>query len=149
MPGFFRESKYQDIENLTNTPFQKAFNTNLICFDCLVQNPEHFDSLQKVMTSLEGAEWTVGFDLLHTEIENIPSSPSDIPFLVDVGGGHGHQCAQLGKKYPNLLGRLVLQDLPESINKLAPIEGVRAEVHNFFEKQPITGKEHIVYSVER
>jgi demethylsterigmatocystin 6-O-methyltransferase len=30
----------------------------------------------------------------------------------------------------------VLQDLPEAVNKLAPIEGVKAEAYDFFEKQP-------------
>lgn len=34
-------------------------------------------------------------------------SPDDIVF-VDVGGGIGQQCALLKKKYPKLLGRVVL-----------------------------------------
>ncbi|KAJ6095584.1 S-adenosyl-L-methionine-dependent methyltransferase [Penicillium sp. IBT 16267x] len=141
MPEFFKEKKYQDLTSNTDTPFQKAFNTNLACFDWLVQHPKHFGSLQKVMTALEGAEWTVGFDLIKVEAEKITSSTpqsSERPFLVDIGGGHGHQCVQLGKAYPNLLGRLILQDLPEAVNRLPPIEGVRAEAHNFFQKQPIT-----------
>ncbi|KAJ5646522.1 S-adenosyl-L-methionine-dependent methyltransferase [Penicillium lividum] len=141
MPDFFKGKKYQDITSNTDTPFQKAFNTDLACFDWLVQHPKHFGSLQKIMTALEGAEWTVGFDLIKTEAERISSlapEPSERPFLVDVGGGHGHQCVQLGKVFPNLLGRLVLQDLPEAVNRLPPIDGVRAEVYDFFQKQTIT-----------
>ncbi|KAJ5784436.1 S-adenosyl-L-methionine-dependent methyltransferase [Penicillium pulvis] len=141
MPDFFMEKKYQDITSNRDTPFQKAFNTDLACFDWLVQHPKHFGSLQKIMTALEGAEWTVGFDLIKTEAEKIKSTtpqPSERPFLVDVGGGHGHQCVQLAKTYPNLLGRLVLQDLPEAVHSLPSIEGVRAEAHDFFQKQPIT-----------
>ncbi|KAJ5914786.1 S-adenosyl-L-methionine-dependent methyltransferase [Penicillium tannophilum] len=141
MPDFFMEKRYQDITSNTDTPFQKAFNTDLACFDWLIQHPKHFGSLQKIMTALEGAEWTVGFDLIKTEAEKIKSiapQPSEGPFLVDVGGGHGHQCVQLAKTYPNLLGHLVLQDLPEAVNSLPPIEGVRAEAHDFFQKQPIT-----------
>lgn len=143
MPEFFREKNYQDLTNNTDTPFQKAFNTDLACFDWLVQHPKHFDSLQKIMTALEGAEWTVGFDLIKIEVEKIKSitpQPSERPFLVDVGGGHGHQSVQLAKTYPSLLGRIVLQDLPEAVNRLPPIEGVRAETHDFFQKQPITGQ---------
>ncbi|KAJ5650816.1 uncharacterized protein N7484_004539 [Penicillium longicatenatum] len=141
MPEFFMKRKYQDLTSNTDTPFQKAFNTNLACFDWLIQHPKHFGSLQKVMTALEGAEWTVGFDLIKSEAEKIKSitlQPSERPFLVDVGGGHGHQCVQLGKTYPNLLGHLVLQDLPEAVDRLSPIEGVRVEAHDFFQKQPIT-----------
>lgn len=142
MPDFFAENKYQDIDSITNTPFQKAHHTTLSSFDWLVQNPQQFESLQKVMTAMEGAEWTVGFKLLDSEVKKVPSGAlqaPEKPFFVDIGGGHGHQCIELGKKYPNLLGRLVLQDLPAAVNKLPPIEGVKIEAHDFFEKQPIPG----------
>jgi demethylsterigmatocystin 6-O-methyltransferase len=143
MPDFFKENNYQDIDSITNTPFQKAHNTTLSPFDWYVQNPKHFEALQKVMTSLEGAEWTVGFELFDSEaIKVAPTSPrpSEKPFFVDVGGGHGHQCIQLSKKYPALVGRLVLQDLPAAVDKLPLIEGVKAKAHDFFEKQPVTGQ---------
>lgn len=143
MPDFFMDKKYQEPESNTDTPFQRAFNTNLSCFDWLVQHPKHFGSLQRVMTALEGAEWTIGFGLIDSEAKKLQPSvpiPSERPFFVDVGGGHGHQCVQLGKRYPHLLGRLVLQDLPEAIDSLPPIEGVKAESYDFFQKQPITSK---------
>lgn len=142
MPSFFEEHKYQDITSNTVTPFQKAFHTELRCFDWLVQHPKQFESLQKLMTALGGAEWTVGFDLLDTEAKKIPSTPpqpSEKPFFVDVGGGYGHQCIQLGRRYPNLLRRLLLQDLPQAVEQLPPIEGVNVEAHDFFQKQPIAG----------
>ncbi|KAM4063974.1 o-methyltransferase [Hirsutella rhossiliensis] len=142
MPDFFADNKYQEIASTTRTPFQKAFKTDLGCFDWLVQHPKHFEPLQKVMTAFAGSEWADGFALLDNEVKAVPFTPPDPkekPFFVDVGGGHGHQCIQLGKKYPHLLGRLVLQDLPEAVNKLPDIPGVRADAYNFFDKQPITG----------
>ncbi|KAJ5236461.1 hypothetical protein N7489_006552 [Penicillium chrysogenum] len=145
MPAFFSENNYQDVTVNTNTPFQKAHDTNLTPFDWLVQQPKHFDNLQKIMTALQGSEWTEGFTLLKDEARKVPSKgPSTIqtsekPFFVDVGGGHGHQCIELGKKYPNLLGHLVLQDLPEAVKNLAPIDGVKAEAYDFFQPQPIIG----------
>jgi demethylsterigmatocystin 6-O-methyltransferase len=96
-----------------------------------------------MMTSLEGSEWTEGFELFDSEAKQIPSTPaepSDEIFLVDVGGGNGHQSIQLGRKYPNLLGRLVLQDLPAVVGPLSPIEGVKIEAYSFFEKESIVGK---------
>lgn len=142
MPDFFAENNYQDVTNNTNTPFQKAHNTNLTLFEWIVQRPKQFDALQKVMTAMQGTEWTKGFDLIDTEARKLSTHPpqlSENAFFVDVGGGHGHQCIELGKKYPNLLGRLVLQDLPEALEKLAPINGVKVEPYDFFQKQPITG----------
>lgn len=140
MPAFFAEHKYQEITSNRNTPFQKAHNTNLTCFEWLLQNPKHFHDLQQTMTILEGAEWTKDFELLEQEAKKItPGSAAEIPFFVDVGGGYGHQCIQLGKEYPNLLGHLVLQDLPAAINRLPPIEGVRLEASDFFQGQSIKG----------
>ncbi|CAI7653261.1 unnamed protein product [Penicillium glandicola] len=141
MPDFFAENNYQDVTVDTNTPFQKAHNTTLSSFKWLVQQPKNFENLQKIMTSLQGSEWTEGFNLLNDEAQKISSAapqPSEKPFFVDVGGGHGHQCIELGKKYPNLLGHLVLQDLPEAVGNLAPIDGVKTVVHDFFQPQPIT-----------
>jgi demethylsterigmatocystin 6-O-methyltransferase len=142
MPDFFAENNYEDVTSNKNTPFQKAHNTTLTSFEWLVQQPKHFENLQKVMTALEGSEWTQGFSLFNEEVQKVPSTapqPSEKPFLVDVGGGHGHQCIQLGKKYSNLLGRLVVQDLPEAVEKLDPIVGVEAKAYDFFQPQPITG----------
>ncbi|KAJ5185135.1 O-methyltransferase family 2 [Penicillium cf. griseofulvum] len=143
MPAFFAENNYQDVTVNTNTPFQKAHNTKLTSFEWLVQQPKHFGNLQKIMTALQGSEWTEGFNLFNDEARKVPfkfsSAPPEKPFFVDVGGGHGHQCIELGKKYPNLLGYLVLQDLPEAVENLAPIDGVKAEAYDFFQAQPIIG----------
>lgn len=142
MPDFLAENNYQDITDITNTPLQKAHNTSLASFEWFVQNPKHFENLQKVMTSLQGSQWTEDLTIFNEEVQKIPySAPkaSEKPFFVDVGGGHGHQCSELGKKYPNLLGRLVLQDLPEGVGGLAPIEGVKVEAYDFFQPQTITG----------
>ncbi|KAJ5681917.1 o-methyltransferase domain-containing protein [Penicillium maclennaniae] len=142
LPDFLAATKYQDITSNTNTPFQVAHNTNLKSFDWMVMHPDHFKYLQKVTTGFKGAEWTVGFDTLDIEAQKVPSTlpqPSEKPFFVDVGGDHGHQYIQLGKKYPSLLARLLLQDLPEAVNKLSPIESVKADAYDFFEKEPFTG----------
>ncbi|KAJ5580532.1 o-methyltransferase domain-containing protein [Penicillium hetheringtonii] len=139
MPDYFKEMKYQNITSTEYTPFHKAFNTDLNSFDWLVQHPEHFVPFQKVMTSIEGSEWTEGFELLDTEVNKIPSTPAEPcerVFFVDVGGGHGHQSVLLRQKYPNLLGRLVLQDLPSVVKDLK-IEGVSIQPYNFFERQPV------------
>ena len=94
------------------------------------------------MTAIQSSDWLVGLDILKESANTIPNGtpqPSERPFLVDVGGGHGHQCIQLLEKYPNLHSRLVLQDLPQAMNKLPPIVGVKAMAQDFFRKQIIEG----------
>lgn len=85
----------------------------------------------------------IGFDLLEEEARSVPSSPpeeTERPFFIDLGGGHGHQCIQLQEKYPHLSGRLVLQDLPQAVDKLPPIEGLKVMAQDFFERQAVEGK---------
>lgn len=63
----------------------------------------------------------------------------ELPVFVDIGGGIGHQCAELKGKYPKLPGKVVLQDLPHCIDHALPTPGVDNTVQNFFEPQPIKG----------
>lgn len=63
---------------------------------------------------------------------------------VDVGGGKGHHAQQLIDKYPNVVGKFAVQDLPFVIDDIET-SGVslspRIELmkHNFLHPQPIKG----------
>lgn len=59
--------------------------------------------------------------------------------FVNIGGGVGHQCAQFKNKCPKVPGRVILQDLPHSIEQALPTPGVENMVQDFFEPQPIQG----------
>ena len=59
--------------------------------------------------------------------------------FVDVGGGIGTQCRNLKTKLPHLPGRVVLQDLAPAIKQALPVEGMEAEVHDFYTEQPVKG----------
>ncbi|OKL55915.1 hypothetical protein UA08_08822 [Talaromyces atroroseus] len=138
-PAFLKETGYKNITDGSKTPFQKAFNTQLKAFDYIAGRPEMFDALQVVMTSLESSNWTAGFELFQKEVQSFATSTSERQFLVDVGGGHGHQCAQLLHKYPSLRGKLTLEDLPEAVNKASRTEGISYVAQDFFKPQIIRG----------
>jgi demethylsterigmatocystin 6-O-methyltransferase len=59
--------------------------------------------------------------------------------LVDIGGGFGHQCMAIKETFPELSGKLVLQDLPQTLAHVPAIDGVEVQVHNFFEPQVVKG----------
>lgn len=144
-PAFFAENNYDDITDNKNTPFQKAFQTYLTCFEWLSKHPKLFGSLQQVMTGLQSTDWLSDFDLFHQEADRIAQSPvhHGEPFFIDVGGGHGHQCIQLREKYPHLRGRLVLQDLPEAVDHLPPLDGIQVMAHDIFQPQTIKGEQSL------
>lgn len=139
-PSFLEANKYQDITEGSKTPFQKAFNTDLATFGYIAQQPKLFTAMQLVMTAMQSSDWLGAFDLLD-EARSSLSEPEETerPFFVDVGGGHGHQLVQLRDKYPHLKGRLVLQDLPQAVEQLSPVDGVQAIAQDFFEKQKTDG----------
>lgn len=142
-PDFLAENKYQDVNDASNTAFQKAFDTNLPAFQWLPTQPERFHPLQQVMT-VQGALGNQWFSVFPFEKELGAFSSSSRHVLVDVGGGFGHQCVALKTRYPELQGKLVLEDLPQTLEHMplpfaAQLEGVEQLAHDFFDPQPIKG----------
>ncbi|KAK5128868.1 hypothetical protein LTR85_000201 [Meristemomyces frigidus] len=65
---------------------------------------------------------------------------SDEVQLVDVGGGKGHDIALFRQRFPDLAGRLILQDLPRTFSSLTEKPpGVELMEHDFFTEQPVKG----------
>lgn len=50
--------------------------------------------------------------------------------LVDVGGARGHEIEAIKKRYPNLPGRFLIQDLPNTIEQALQVPGMEAVVHD-------------------
>lgn len=140
LPAFLAENSYADITSNNKTPFQKGHNTELGAFEWLKEHPKNFNALQVSMTAIQNADWLKGLKVLDQAAQQVMRG-SEKPFFVDVGGGHGHQCKQLLEKYPNLHGTVILQDLPQAVDALPPIEGVKVTAQDFFEKQSVHGKQ--------
>ena len=63
--------------------------------------------------------------------------------IVDVGGSRGQDLMSLAESYPKvrLAGRLIVQDLPSTIEDLPPLShGVEAMSYDFFTPQPVHGR---------
>lgn len=61
--------------------------------------------------------------------------------VVDLGGNRGGEIRKLRDRYPELRGRLVLQDLPDVVAAcdVESLEGVQIMAHDFFQAQPVRG----------
>lgn len=77
------------------------------------------------------------------EVEGWDSKDNTRAIYVNIGGGIGHQCKQFKDKYPDLPGRVILQDLPHSIAKALPTPGVENMEHDFFQPQPVKGSDSL------
>ena len=80
---------------------------------------------------------------IKTALENSDLNDS-IPLLVDVGGGIGQDVEEFRKKHPGLSGRLIVQDLPGTIQQASKeIQGIELMAHDFFTPQPIHGEQKL------
>lgn len=154
LPGIAKLPEYLEsisFRNPGDDPYDKTLfsytnDTDLNFFQWLQQRPKQhaaFNASMAASVALERASSPHGFaDLYPFERELGASvSSADEVVLVDVGGGYGHVLEDVKKHIPQLKGRMVLQDLPETIQSAKLADGVEAVAYDFFaEEQPVHGK---------
>jgi demethylsterigmatocystin 6-O-methyltransferase len=139
-PEFLEETKYANPSNMVQTPFQKAFKTNLPRFVWMRSQPDLSANFGLWMTAVHDRQMT-WLNVLNFK-ELAQGSTRETPVFVDIGGGIGHQCALLKSKVPDLVGRVILQDSPRVIEHALPTPGVENTAFDFWGEQPIKGKIH-------
>ncbi|OTA89513.1 hypothetical protein M434DRAFT_79281 [Hypoxylon sp. CO27-5] len=138
LPAFLKRTAYRNPSDEMHTVSQDAWKTPLHHFAWLGTQPEKLGYFNDYMAFRREADlsWLSVYPVIEETKDWVPEKP----VYVNIGGGIGHQCAQFKEKYPNVPGRVILQDLSHSIKKALPTPGVENMVHNFFEPQPIKGK---------
>ncbi|KAL4909653.1 hypothetical protein BDW74DRAFT_186179 [Aspergillus multicolor] len=145
---YFEKNGYRSPDDAYDGPFQYAYGTSDHYFDWLSKNPEVQHAFNVAMTETERDSGDYWFDL-YPVTEKLASSDPDRVSVVDIGGGVGHTIRALTKKFPELPGKLVLEDLPHVIDDIKePLpENVATVKHSMFEPQPIHGAK--VYYLRR
>jgi hypothetical protein len=88
-------------------------------------------------------------DVYPVEAELAGKITANSVLLVDIGGNQGHDLTTFRERYPKLAGRLILQDLPEPIDKISPpLEGIEVMPYDFFTPQPVKGRFYPNISLE-
>jgi hypothetical protein len=150
-PSFFRANGFQAPSSSVDAPFQHAFEKGVHYF-------EYFDRFDQEMGRRFASMmdvWSMGrqrwFDLDYYPVEERlisgASATSDEGqegvFLVDVGGGTGHDVKGLREAFGDLIpGKLVLQDRPEIIEHAVVSDSDVKMAHDFLTPQPIKGTPH-------
>ncbi|KAF2963106.1 hypothetical protein GQX73_g10471 [Xylaria multiplex] len=137
LPDLLKKTGYQTPVDGTKTAFHIAFHTTLDPFSWFAQNPTYLADFHAyhALRRQPDATWLSVYPV-ETEAAGWPA---DQPLYVNVGGGVGHQCAQFKEKYPNLDGRVILQDLPHSVAEALITPGVENMAYNMFEPQSVVG----------
>lgn len=66
--------------------------------------------------------------------------------FVDIGGGLGHQAIGFRQRYPQLEGRVIVQDLSQTLAHAIDFPGVEKQTYDFFTPQVVKGT---VYSLSQ
>ncbi|KAI0468138.1 S-adenosyl-L-methionine-dependent methyltransferase [Xylaria cf. heliscus] len=143
MPQFLRENKYANMTDPALIPWYQSHGTADPIFSWINERPEVLKSFMGWMAGQRDGLPTF-LSVVDFEAEFARDVEASTPVLVDVGGSMGHQCVAVRRKYPDLVGRVVLQDLPETIEKvraspLPGFEGIEVMAHDFFTPQPLRG----------
>lgn len=71
--------------------------------------------------------------------EKLQGLDPEQPAFVDLGGGIGHQSIELREKLPELKNKIILQDIPQTLEHAIKHPGVEIVVQDFFQPQGTKG----------
>jgi demethylsterigmatocystin 6-O-methyltransferase len=122
-----------------HSAFQLGHDTELPAFIWALTQPKMVEDFHMWMAAVYGDRPTTWLDVFDIPKHCESSADEDVIF-VDIAGGIGHQCALLKAKYPELKGRVVLEDLAMVIPQAIPTPGVENIAIDMWQKQPIKGE---------
>ncbi|KAK3329995.1 S-adenosyl-L-methionine-dependent methyltransferase [Apodospora peruviana] len=140
MRSYLKANGYQNPTDETHTAFHEAFNTHVHPFQWMTEHPHLLDHFNTYMALRRQADlsWLTVYPVREETAGG--GMTADRALYVNVGGGIGHQCAEFRETYPDIPGRVILQDLPATIERRAlQTAGVENIAHDFFEPQPVKG----------
>jgi hypothetical protein len=135
---FLERTGYKNPVDETNTAFHVGWDTKLRPFEWMAEHPDQLAHFNAYMATRRKPErtWLSEYPVLDEVGEG--ADPERVLY-VNVGGGIGHQCAQFLDKYPEAPGRIVLQDLPATIEQALKLPRMEAMAVDFFQPQPVKG----------
>ncbi|KAF4990452.1 hypothetical protein FDECE_14393 [Fusarium decemcellulare] len=140
LPEFLAKTNYQVPKDASDGPVQYGLRTDKPFFSILQDNARLGKAFNGFMTGYAKARprW-VDFYPFEERLGAAAAEHSG-PFLVDVGGGLGHELAPLCSGNTAPPGKLVLQDLPAVIDEAKASgnlpKAIEAVAHDFFKPQP-------------
>ena len=138
LPAFLKKTNYKNPDDSMHTVFQDAWNDPRHVFSWFSDHPDKLAHFNKYMALRRDVKQSwLG---LYPVAEKTADWDPERPVFVDVGGSIGHQCAHFKQAFPDIPGRVILQDLEHSIANALPTPGVEKMVHDFFRPQPVLGR---------
>ncbi|KAL8702635.1 MAG: hypothetical protein Q9201_004195 [Fulgogasparrea decipioides] len=142
MPAYLEETEYKNPTDDARGPFQFAFQTPFGMFEFLNQRPKRLNVFNTFMEGQrEGrVPWFATYEVEQSLCNDFKSRAENSVLIVDVGGNRGHDMVAFRNAFPTQPGRLIVQDLPETIRGIEhPVPGVEFMEYDFFTPQSVIG----------
>lgn len=142
IPEYFQKRGYKCPTDSSDCTFQYKFGPEASYFGNVSATPRNSKAFGDWMKVIRTGRhfWSDWYDVQHRLMRDF-NAADEGPFMVDLGGGSGHDLEDFLKKFPLTHDRLVLQDLEHAIQTtrktLSP--GIKPMVHDFFKEQPLKG----------
>lgn len=142
LPDWLQSNQYEDPVGTLPTAWSSTVPTDKHPYGWLADNPWALTLAQAHMR-IQREGRPLFFDALDFEQRFGQDTTSSTVLFVDVGGSLGTQSLTLRKRYPDLPGRVILQDRPEVIEQVRAVltssVKVESEVYDIFKPQPVKG----------
>lgn len=148
IPAYLKSISYAHPTNIASGPFQYAHSTKNPFFIWLASYPPLASCFNNYMGGYRAGKtsWVdPGFypveERLGAGLKNDGNGEGEGVLMVDVGGGIGHDLEELRAKWPDVKGRLILQDQASVIESVTgeKEKGFEKMAHDFFGEQPVKG----------
>ncbi|CZR56844.1 uncharacterized protein PAC_06733 [Phialocephala subalpina] len=146
-PDFLRETNYANPTDKDKSAWKYAYKTDQHFFE-YVNSPGRERKLEALRNHMQfktvGLKWYEVPAIMEAVFGDAKVGKNDVDvLLVDVGGSGGHDLIGFHNAHPSMPGRLILQDLPTTIQSLDAAalaqQGIEPMGHDFFTPQPVHG----------
>lgn len=139
IPSYLLKTGYRNPGDAYDGVFQYAMHHKGLYWDYLKEHPAEqaaFNVTMELSRAFRGFEW---FDVYPVQ-ERVQDVTDSTTLLVDIGGNAGLDVIAFKKKFPELKGKLIIEDLPVVIEIIKDLpEGIEAVAYDFFTPQPFEG----------
>ena len=149
---YLRSNNYTTPRDPKAGPYQLANDcVGLSAFEHWMRDPIEAVRFNTFMHGVRGSRptWVKWFPITTLLDSEKAVLAKDSVLLVDVAGGHGHQLHEFTKKYPELIGRVILQDLLPVLEEVSDLDldpRIEKQAIDFFASQPAPGAKFYVLS---
>jgi hypothetical protein len=136
-------------------PFQIGMGTKLPFFEYLATHPPHGTYFNSFMRAYRAGN-TMWFDpafypVTERLVKGFEPTNNEV-FIVDVGGGRGHDIHAFAAQFPDHPGKLLLQDQPSVIKEVPGVFGdqlpFELQGHNFFTPETVKyARAYVLHSI--